>query len=515
MSTRRRIGLILVAISIVLIIFLIFVVPRLIDVDRYRPEVIARIEYVTGKRTEIGHLGLTFLPALAIRADNFALANPVGFPRGNLMTARRIYAEVDAAALWRRQLVLKAVELDAPVFSLLTDARGNHNYDGGRLQAGPHTGFRAVMLRGREASWYCCFYWWRPSNAGILRFAQNHKRASQNDTPAWTLGTISKLSLRDGQLTATTLFSSGEAGAASVEIRDASLTLEQIDFDALSYSRAAALAIAITTPLHRLIPSSAFAYDARTEVVAGGKGTFRAATLRFGGLEANEVKAVVQLGPRRLFFPNLSFEFYAGHATGDLAIDFSKPNLRYAISTRLREVDMIKLLAGFPKVSGKMTGTMEASLDLSAESMRSSDPLAGKQGTGQITIRQGRLPTVRLDKKLLELARLGDLGPASGDPTSFSSISADLSISGQQIRSRKIRIVGNGVDVDASGSLTLAGEGSVNYGGVARIRAGPTPLAGILAGLSGAKLADGTLYLPFSLVGKPENPQFVLRVPGR
>jgi hypothetical protein len=112
------------------------------------------------------------------------------------------------------------------------------------------------------------------------------------------------------------------------------------------------------------------------------------------------------------------------------------------------------------------------------------------------------------------LARLSDLGPAQGDPSSFSSASADLALANDRVTSRNVKIVGNGVGIDAAGVLTLVGEDSLEYEGVAEVKAAENALTNMLAGLSGAKLADGKLSFPFTLGGTLDNPRFRLRAPG-
>ena len=160
-----------------------------------------------------------------------------------------------------------------------------------------------------------------------------------------------------------------------------------------------------------------------------------------------------------------------------------------------------------------MTGTMEGNLTFEGEITHSEDPLAGKRGKGQVVVRNGQLPTLRLNSNLLLLARLSDLGPAQRDPSSFSSVSADLTLANDRVTSRNIKIVGNGVGIDAAGVLTLVGEGSLEYEGVAEVNAAENALTNMLAGLSGAKLADGKLSFPFTLGGTLDNPRFRLKAP--
>ena len=62
MTIRRRTGLILVGIACALLVVLIFLMPILLNADRYRPKVISYLEEKTGKKVEIGRLAVTFFP---------------------------------------------------------------------------------------------------------------------------------------------------------------------------------------------------------------------------------------------------------------------------------------------------------------------------------------------------------------------------------------------------------------------------------------------------------------------
>ena len=66
---------------------------------------------------------------------------------------------------------------------------------------------------------------------------------------------------------------------------------------------------------------------------------------------------------------------------------------------------------------------------------------------------------------------MASVGPANGDPSSFSSLSTDFRIADARLTNDKISLVGNGVDVDGSGSMTMAGDGSLDYQGDASLAA--------------------------------------------
>jgi hypothetical protein len=62
MHIGRGTTLIVLGIAAILLLTLIFVVPTLATVDRYRPRVISYLQEKTGKHVEIGGLALTFFP---------------------------------------------------------------------------------------------------------------------------------------------------------------------------------------------------------------------------------------------------------------------------------------------------------------------------------------------------------------------------------------------------------------------------------------------------------------------
>jgi uncharacterized protein involved in outer membrane biogenesis len=119
---------VLVVVAAILLAAALFVVPALINVDRYRPEVISYLQQKTGKQIEIGRLGLSFSP-LSIRVDGFGVKNPQLFPPGYILHVARIDAGLDATALLHRQVVIKSLVLDNPVIHLISDPDGPWNFE--------------------------------------------------------------------------------------------------------------------------------------------------------------------------------------------------------------------------------------------------------------------------------------------------------------------------------------------------------------------------------------------------
>jgi len=474
MSRGKKVVLGVVVTLALVVVGLAIVIPLVLDVDRYRPEVAARLQQETGKPARIGHLALTVFPQISIRVDDFSLGNPRGFPSGNFVKAKRLYAAADPFALLHRRIEISSIELDDPDIHLLSDTHGKWNFE-------------------------------NPPSKDAAPAETPHGTAS------FALGVISKVTVKRGQVVVADLTASGTPGPSLMEVHGASIELRQVDLNALMTTAALrpAASPAGGAQWPGLLGSVAYAAAPEAPIVA--QGTLQADTLQFGTFSVTKLKSKLRLYPKQVFVDDLDLKCYSGDGTGNLSLDFSGANLRYTADAKLKGVNVAQFLNSLPEARGKMTGTLDGTAKLNGELVHSPDPLAGIRGSGQVSVRNGELPSLQLNRNLRMLARLANLGPANGDPSSFSSISTDFNIADGKLASHQIALAGNGVDVDGSGVMSMAGEGSLDYQGTAKIAAGSNPLTNVLAGLSGATYADGKLAFPFTLGGDFANPKFALK----
>ena len=147
-------------------------------------------------------------------------------------------------------------------------------------------------------------------------------------------------------------------------------------------------------------------------------------------------------------------------------------------------------------------------MDLRGVLSQSSDPLRGLTGNGEVSVTDGRLPRLELGKNLTTLARFAGVQAASGDPTAFSSLKADIKVGRSRVTSEKIVIEADGLFLEGQGYFTAAGKGSLNYEGVARLAVSQQDFGSLMATLTGAGFADGNLTFPFTITGTFEEPRF-------
>jgi uncharacterized protein involved in outer membrane biogenesis len=313
---------------------------------------------------------------------------------------------------------------------------------------------------------------------GPWNFENPQAKVSQKTFP---LGVISTVHIRQGEVIASNLLPSDAAGPVFFEAHEISSDVEQVN-------------------LLGIIDPSSSSLD--------GQGGLKAGLLRLGAIEVRNLDSKLRLEARHVFFTEIMAEVYAGSAQGDLTFDLSGKNASFQTNARLSGISVAQLLAAFPNGGGKMTGKMEGNVKLGGDIAHSLRPLAGIRGGGHVTVRNGQVPSLKLNVNLMKLAHFNDLGPAKNDPSAFNLITSDLELDNQRISSRVIDIDGYGVDVDGSGSVSVSGSDELNYRGLAEITTKEGFFTNTIARLSGATLKDGKLQFPFRVGGTIDAPVF-------
>ena len=435
MAIRHRTAMIVVAIAALLFLALIFIGPALINVDRYRPQVISYLQEKTGMQFEIGRLRLTFSP-MSIHIENLGVKNPPIFPPGYIVQVARIDAELSMGALLRRQVVIKSLVLEGLVMNLTSDPDGPWNFENPGAKKRPNS---------------------------------------------FLVEVIPLVKIKRGHVLVSNLLPSDAAGPVFFEAREVSSEIKNVNVDAIANPASTTL---------------------------DGQGTLKAALLRFGSIEATNLSSNIGLQARQVLFTEVKAETYGGYTRGELSIKLSGKNASFKTDARMKRIDVAHLLSAFQNARGKMTGKMDGELKITGEIEHSPHPLEKLHGTGHLTVRDGQVPSLKLNANLMKLVHYNDLGPAKDDPSSFNFVSTDLELDHERISSRVIDIDGYGVDVDGSGSVGISGSDELNYKGVAEIVFKQGFVTNLFARLAGGTLKDGKLSFPFHIGGTIDNPVF-------
>ena len=436
MTIHRRAGLILAGIAGALFVVCVFVVPALLNADRYRLKAISYLEESTGKKVEIGRLAVIFLPRVTIHVEDFGVKSPPLFPPSYILKVARIDVEIDPRPLLHGHIVIRSLVLEQPVINLVSDPDGPWNFENPKAKARPHP----VLI-----------------------------------------GVISVVKIKRGHVLVSNLLPSDAPGPVFFEAHEVSSELKNVNADA------------ITNPVSTTLD---------------GQGTLKASLLRFGSIEAKNLSSSIRLQARQVLFTDVEAETYGGDTRGEFSIKLSGKNASFKTAATMKRIDVARLLSAFQNARGKMTGRMDGELKIAGEIEHSNHPLEGLHGSGHLTVRDGKVPSLRLNANLMKLAHYNDLGPAKDDPSSFNLVSTDLELDHERISSKVIDIDGYGVDLDGSGSVSISGSDELNYQGVAEIVSTQGFVTNLFARLAGGTLKDGKLSFPFHVRGTIDNPVF-------
>jgi uncharacterized protein involved in outer membrane biogenesis len=436
MTIHRRTGLILAGVAATLLIVFVFVVPVLLNGDRYRPEAISYLQESTGKKVEIGRLAVTFFPKLTVHVDDFGVKSPPLFPPSYILKVARIEVQIDPWPLLHRQIVIRSVVLEQPIINLVSDPDGPWNFE---------------------------------------------NPAAKDRPNSFLIGVIALVTIKRGHVVVSNLLPSDAAGPVFFEAHEISSELKNVNADAI------------------VDPAS---------TTLDGQGTLKAALLRFGSIEAKNLSSNIRLQARQVFFTDVKAETYGGYTRGELTIKLSGKNPSFKTDAGMQGIDVAQFLSAFQNARGKMTGKMDGELQIAGEIEHSLHPLEKLHGTGHLTVRDGQVPSLKLNANLMKLAHYNDLGPAKDDPSSFNFVSTELELDHERILSKVIDIDGYGVDIDGSGSVSISGSDELNYQGVAEIVSRQGFVTNLFARLAGGTLKDGKLSFPFHVRGTIDNPVF-------
>jgi hypothetical protein len=239
-----------------------------------------------------------------------------------------------------------------------------------------------------------------------------------------------------------------------------------------------------------------------------GKGTWQAARLRFAAVETTDVHSTIRLDSWKVSIADVKANAYSGTLTGTFSLSLAGKNASVSADARVRAIDVARLLAAFHQQRAGMTGTLEGDLTVAGEIEHTDSPLTGLNGTGHLRVANGHVSGLMSNPGVRKLESFNDLGPAGEDPSSFSSISADLRLAGLWLSSKAIAVDGHGVAMAGSGRVHIAGAGELDYRGVATLATKQEFWTNTFARFGGATLKDGRLSLPFRIEGTIETPTF-------
>lgn len=537
----------ILGILLVIVILIGLALPYLLDVERYKPQIIAAIEKETGRKATIGTMRARFIPSVGFTIENVVLGSPASFGDNPLLSVEKIKGSLAWGPLLRREFQLSGIELVRPKVTLIEDENGRTNYDFSKpAQKGappPAAGglefkladidsieitdaeLALATVAGRKRTLIPAI---RASNlsgelsdialdaAKMKQWRGNaNLRGVKMELPGLAPLEIDsgKMTLAKGAMDANFTTSIGKAADVTGKIRvdDLQKSIAKFEF-AMPVLDLGALesAGAKTSPA-----AAAGSAPVRSELIAQGRVT--ADKVRYAPHEATGARVDVRIFTDRVEAWPVTMNFYDGTVNSSLRVDRRATPERFSGNIEVKNVNVGKVIGAMPDVKQKVTGTAEITLQVAGA--LGANLMDSVSGNGNFAIRDGKLPGLNMSGTLQSLAKVqkfltfgaGSAEALAGE-TPFKSIAGDIQIGGARVRSDRIHMDSPSGTVDLRGSFGF--DKSLDYDGQAVLMGGQTGEAadnplGAITGILGSvtKQTIGRISVPFSVKGTFDNPK--------
>jgi len=532
--------LILVAVVVVIGLAL----PYVLDVDRYKPQILAAIEKETGRKASIEKIRARFIPSVGFTIEKFVLGSPANFGDHALLSVDKIQGSLAWGPLLRREFQLSGIDLVRPKVQLLEDESGRNNYEFPKKPAGKSAPaaieFKVADIDSIELSDVEVVlaqvagrnHKLIPSirasnmNAEITNVALDAAKIKQWRANANLKGVQVELpgltplefrsgefKLANGAVDANFKTSMGKAADVTGKLRvddvEKSTAKFELSMPLLDLGQLAS-AGAKTSPA-----AAAGSAPQKSEMIAQGRIT--ADRVRYAPYEGTAAKVDVRIFTDRVEAWPVTMNFYDGTIGMTGRMDRRQIPEHFSANIEVKNVNVSKVMAAMPDVKQKLTGTAE--LTLQAAGALSANLMDSLAGSGNFAVRNGKLPGLNMSGALQSLAKVqkfltfgaGSANAMAGE-TPFNSITGDLNLGGGRVRSERIHLDSPSGTVDLRGSFGF--DETLDYNGQAVMMGGQTGTGGnnpigAITGILGSvtKQTIGRVSVPFSVRGTFSNPK--------
>ena len=127
--TLKIIGITLASL-VALIVVVAIVVPLLVDLNDYKPEISKAVRQQTGRDLGLeGDIGLSLFPWIGVELGKTRLSNAPGFGKQPMVEVDKVAVKVELLPLLRKQVIVDTVVLHGLKVNLARDRKGRNNWD--------------------------------------------------------------------------------------------------------------------------------------------------------------------------------------------------------------------------------------------------------------------------------------------------------------------------------------------------------------------------------------------------
>ena len=133
-----RYGVVPVGIFFILLLVTVILIPILVNVQKYVPEIEKQVNKATGRAFSLGpDLGVSFFPWLSISFSDMKIGNPPGFSSDEFIKVRSFEARIKVLPLLRKRIEISRFVVGGLSVNLEKNASGQVNWEfGGEAESG-------------------------------------------------------------------------------------------------------------------------------------------------------------------------------------------------------------------------------------------------------------------------------------------------------------------------------------------------------------------------------------------
>lgn len=130
MKSFLKWGAIVIGCLAVVIIAALLLIPRFVNVQKYKPVLESKVTEATGRPFSVGDdLRLSLFPWAGVSFSDLRLGNPAGFAEKEFVTVKSFEVRLKLLPLIRKDIQIKRFVVNEPHIALITDKKGRTNWE--------------------------------------------------------------------------------------------------------------------------------------------------------------------------------------------------------------------------------------------------------------------------------------------------------------------------------------------------------------------------------------------------
>ena len=519
-----------IAIAIVVLILILFVLPFLIPVNKFRPTIEEKASTALGRKVEVGNLSLSIIRG-SLGIDNLSISDDPKFNSGPFLTAKSVRVGVELLPLiFSKQVNVTKIIIEQPQVVMLKDPSGKWNFSsiGGNAPAEPKKAEPSGSSSNAAES----------LSIGKLQLTEGQITIGNTNSQKRSVYAPLNLTASDVSMKSQfpLVFSMGLPGGGTMKIdgkvgpvdgQDASLTPQDVkltisaldlastgfldpslglggtvDMDANLVSRGGQMATKGSLKLSKAM------------LIAGGKPSGVPLGLNFD-TKYNMAKGTGVLNPSTVNIGNAKWKLDGTYKSeGDeFAVDMKLTG--EGLPATDLESFLPALAINLPEGSKLTAGTLSTNLHISG-------PTNKLVTDGNIGLFSGKLSGFDLGQKMSGVASLA--GIKSGKDLDIEKMTTDVHMATTGLRAENFNLVAPALGTVVGGG-TLDAKNNMDFKLVATVNSSVLAAAGgsaggVLGGAAGkllgggARCKNGGIKVPLQIHGTTSNPQFTPDIGG-